>query len=179
MKKVLTIVILAVMLMMVAMTVVNAATSQTLTAELYAIGSKYGMTEAQRVEMERYLRENPLSDADCNRILALAQEADQIMIENGTTDPKSLPADVKAKLKSLANEAADIAGVTLDFGADGVKIKVKETGKTVTVQNYNASKPAYTGNNMNITLVVSAVAVIALAATGITVIARKRLAANA
>ncbi len=177
MKKILTIAILFVMLTMAAMTVVNAATSSTLADELYAIGSKYGMTAAEKVKMERYLSDYPLSNADCDRILALAKEADQIMIDNGTTDYKSLPTDVKNQLKALANEAASIAGVELDFTKDG--IKVYKDGKLIEdiTETTTSGKLAYTGNNN--ALVVSTIAVIALAATGITVATKKRSAANA
>lgn len=77
------------MVMMAVVTVVNADTSSTLVNELYTIGSKYGMTSAEKVKMEKYLSEYPLSDADCNRILALAQQADKIMIANNTTDYKA------------------------------------------------------------------------------------------
>ena len=150
----------------------------TLPDEIYAIGSKYGMTEAQRVEMERYLSQNPLSDADCNRILALAQEADQIMKDNNTTDYHTLPAEMKSKLKSLAVQAADIAGVTLNFGKD--KVDIYKDGKLINVLKFGEDgKLVYTGNETNMTLVVSSVVVIALVATVVTVIVKKRLSANA
>ena len=169
MKKIISIVAIFAILMVGAMSVVNAASSSTLADQLYAIGSKYGMTAADKVKMERYLSDNPLSNNDCNQILAEAQEADKIMQENGTTDYKSLPADVKAQLKSLANEAADIAGVTLDFSADG--IDVFKDGKQIESYSGNSNKLPYTGNN-SIVLVVSSIAVIALVA----VVARKKLA---
>ncbi len=182
MKRVLTVMLVFVMLMTVAMTAVNAATSSTLADQLYAIGSKYGMPASQKVSMERYLADHPLTEAECNEILGLANQADKIMQENGTTDYKSLPADVKAKLKSLANQAASIAGVTLNFTADGIKVFDKD-GKLL--DNYSSNngtsggnKLAYTGNNTNIALVVSSIAVIALAATGVTVATKKRLTAN-
>ncbi len=175
MKKLLTIALLFVMLTMVLVTVVNAATTDTIANELYAIGSKYGMKEAEKVKMEKYLHDYPLSDADCNRILALAQQADQIMKDNNTTSYKSLPSDVKAKLKSLAIEAADIAGVELDFKTDGIDIYKNST----LIESITAStigQLAYTGNNVNIAVVVSSVVAIAMVAT---VVVRKKLAVNA
>ena len=176
MKKTLTIAILAVMLIMTMMTIVNAATSSALPNELYAIGSQYGMRESDRVKMERYLQEYPLSDADCNRILALAQQADQIMKDNNTNNLNDLTGDVKSRLIALANEAAAIAGVTLDFKSD--RIDVYKNGKLIETMTSNDKLP-YTGNETNIALVVSSVAVIALAATGIAVATKKRLVANA
>ena len=176
MKKVLTIAILTVMILMVAMTVVKAATSNTLADELYAIGKEYGMKQADKVKMEKYLAQYPLSDADCNKILELAKQAEAIMIENGTNDYKALPTSVKNQLKDLANQAAEIAGVTLDFKADG--IDVYKDGKLVeSITGDNTGKLSYTGSNVSV--VIASVAVIALAATGITVATKKRLAANA
>ena len=164
MKKFLTIAILFVIIMMSALTVVNAATTDSLPDELYAIGSKYGMTSAEKVKMERYLKDNPLSDDDCNSIVALAKEADQIMKDNNTTDYKALPDDVKTQLRSLAVQAADIAGVTLDFTSDGINIY--KDGKLIeSITSANIGKLAYTGNATNIAIIVSAVAVIAIAAT--------------
>ena len=175
MKKIISIVAIFAILMVGAMSAVNAASSSTLADQLYAIGSKYGMTAADKVKMERYLSENALSNSDCDDILAKAKEADEIMQENGTTDYKSLPADVKAQLKSLANQAASIAGVTLDFKSD--RIDVYKDGKWI--NSFGSSNLVPTGAQDNTALVVSSVAVIALAATAITVATKKRLAANA
>ena len=55
MKKTLTIALLAIITIMALATGVNAATSSTLADELYAKGSKYGMTSADKVKIERYL----------------------------------------------------------------------------------------------------------------------------
>ena len=173
MKKLISIIAIFAMVMVGAMSVVNAATSDTLSDELYAIGSKYGMKADQKVRMERYLSEYPLSESECNEILALANQADKIMQDNNTTDYKSLPSDIKSQLKTLANKAASIAGVELIFKTDC--IEVYKDGKKIDTISMSASggspKLAPTGNN-NIVLVVSSVAVIALA----TVVARKKLA---
>ena len=113
MKKTLTIAILFVMIMMAALTVVNAATSETLADELYAIGSKYGMTSGNKVQMQRYLADHPLTEAECNEILGSAKQAEQIMIENNTTDVNSLSTDVKAKLIDLANKNGGYDNITI------------------------------------------------------------------
>ena len=82
------------------------------------------------------------------------------------------------KRRTIANEAADIAGVTLNFGKD--KIDIYKDGKLINVLKFDGNgKLVYTGNGTNIALVVSSVVVIALAATVVTVIVRKRLSANA
>ncbi len=166
MKKLLTIALLFIMLTMVVMTAVNAATSNNLPDEIYAIGSKYGMKESDKLRMVRYLSDYPLSDEKCNEILALANQADKIMQENGTTDYKSLPTDVKAQLRTLANDAASIAGVTLNFSADG--IEVYKDGKLVESVSESGTLP-YTGNNVNVIAIGSSI----LAIVGLAVIAKK------
>ncbi len=173
MKKLITIAVLFVMVAMLATTIVNAATSDTLQDELYAIGAKYGMKASEKVKMERYLADHPLTEAECNEILALANQADKVMQENGTTDVKSLPADVKAQLKSLANQAASIADVTLDFKSDGVNVYDENGTLLDSISADTLGKLAYTGNSVNVVLVVSSVAVVALAAG---MIARKKFA---
>ena len=160
MKKFVTVAILFVLLIISTFTAVNAATNQTLPDELYAIGANYGMREIDRVKMEQYLRDNPLSDADCNEILSLAKQAEQIMIENNTTDVHSLPADVKIKLRGLAEQAATIAGVTLDFKFD--RIDVYKDGVMINSLSLSGKLP-YTGNTATPIIIASAVAMIAIA----------------
>ena len=179
MKKVLTIALVFVMLMMVAMTVVNAATSETLADELYAIGAKYGMTKGNKIEIERYLKNNPIEEGKCNEILELAKEAQTIMQKNNTTDVRSLGANVKSELLSLANEAAEVAGVksfTFDSKNDKFLV-VGPDGEDYSISVSDALP--YTGNEMNVALVVSSIAVIALAVVVATVATKTRLAANA
>ena len=79
MKKTLTIALLAIITIMALATGVNAATSSTLADELYAKGSKYGMTSADKVKIERYLKENPVTDAQANEIKSVATEAAKIV----------------------------------------------------------------------------------------------------
>lgn len=86
MKKTLTIALLAIITIMALATGVNAATSSTLVDELYAKGSKYGMTSADKVKIERYLKENPVTDAQVNEILAKADEAIAVMEKAGVTN---------------------------------------------------------------------------------------------
>ena len=170
MKKLLTISILAVMLILMTVTGVNATTNSDLAQTLYNIGAKYGMTSGDKLKIERYLADNPVTESEANAIVAKANAAAKIMDEAGTTDYKSLSADKKAELKSLANEAASIVGATLSFTANSVEIY--KDGKLIETIGNNGGKLAYTGNN-NIVLVVSSIAVIALASVAV---ARKKLA---
>ena len=150
MKKTLTIALLAIITIMALATGVNAATSSTLADELYAKGSKYGMTSADKVKIERYLKENPVTDAQANEILAKAQ---------------------KNEIKSVATEAAKIVDLKLVFNKKSVAIYNKDGKLVETVSNTNG-KLAYTGNVVNV--VVLATTVVALVAVS-AVVARKRI----
>lgn len=161
MKKVLTIAILFVMVALMATTVVNATTSANLAEELYNLGSKYGMTSADKVKIERYLADNPVTESEANQIMNKAREATKIMDEAGVTDITKLSQADKNKLVSIANEAASIIGLTLSFKSGGI-IEVYKDGKLIETATLNNGKLAYTGND-NTVLVVSSVAVLALA----------------
>ena len=160
MKKTLTIALLAIITIMALATGVNAATSSTLADELYAKGSKYGMTSADKVKIERYLKENPVTDAQANEILAKADEAIAVMEKAGVTNYDKLTKAQKNEIKSVATEAAKIVDLKLVFNKKSVAIYNKD------------GKLAYTGNVVNV--VVLATTVVALVAVS-AVVARKRI----
>lgn len=171
MKKLLTISILAVMLVLMAVTGVNATTNDNLAETLYNMGAKYGMTTSDRVKIERYLADYPVTEDEANAIVAKAKEAVAVMEAAGVTDYKELTTDQKNQLKSIANEAASIIGVTLVFRTGAVDV-YKDGTLIETATLNNSGKLAYTGNN-NIVLVVSSIAAIALVSVAV---ARKKLA---
>ena len=171
MKKVLTIAILFVMVAMLATSVVNAATTSELVDKIYSMGEKYGLTSADKVRLERFLSDNPVSEEEADQLIAKAEAAVKVMEDAGVTSVSELTTAQKNQLKSIANEAADIVGVTLVFSSS--KVEIYKDGKLVETVTANDDKLAYTGNSINAVLVVSSVAIIALAAV---IVAKKRLA---
>ena len=171
MRKTLVITILFVMVALLATTVVNATSSSELADTLYNLGSKYGMTSADKVKIGRYLADNPVTDDEANQIVAKAEEAVAIMEEAGVTDITKLSTAQKNQLKTIANEAASIVGITISIKA-GV-VEFYKDGKLIETATLNNGKLAYTGNSTNVVLVVSSIAIVALA-TGI--VAKKKLA---
>ena len=167
MKKSLLISILTAVIVMACATLVNAATTATLADELYA---KYGMTSADKVKVERYLSENTVTDEQANAIVAKADEAIAVMEAAGTTDYRKLTDAQKDQVKSIANSAADIIDVKLVFKKNTVEI-YNNAGKLIETIGNNNGKLAYTGNNVNVVLTTSVIAVIALAIT----VATKRI----
>ena len=170
MKKSLLISILTAIIVMTCATLVNAATTATLADELYAKGKKYGMTSADKVKVERYLSENTVTDEQANAIVAKADEAIAVMEAAGTTDYSKLTDAQKDQVKSIANSAADIIDAKLVFKKNTVEI-YNNAGKLIETIGNNNGKLAYTGNNVNVVLTTSVIAVIALAIT----VATKRI----
>ena len=170
MKKTLTIALLAIIAIMAFATVVNAATTSTLADELYSKGAKYGMTSADKVKIERYLAENPVTDAEADKLLAKADEVIAIMEKAGVTSYNKLTDAQKSEVKSIATEAAKEINLKLVFKTRSVEIYNADGKLVETVSNTNG-KLAYTGNTLNIALIASVVSIIAVSA----VIARKKL----
>ena len=166
MKKIISTLILFVMIVALATTLVKAVTASSLVSDLYGLGKKYGATNADKVKAERFVSENPITDAQAQEIYAKAQEAIKVLEEAGATNFKKLNtelnAEQKKKFRAICQEAADIFGVTLTYRNGNVE--VYKDGKLIDVYTFT-DKLAYTGKNVNLVLVVSSVAVIALAAT--------------
>lgn len=176
MKKILTSVLLMVMLVMVVAPFVNAASSDSLADDLYAKLSAYGMTSAEKVKVERYLADNPVTDEQANTILGKADEAIAVMDAEGTKDISSLSKEAKDKIMAIAQEAASTVGLTLVFSSGTVEV-YKDGVLIEAATLSNGDKLVYTGSSINVSLIVAAVAVIALVTT--TVVVRKRMTVGA
>ena len=165
MKKTLIVSILMSIILFVGASVVSASTTETLADELYAKGKKYGMTTADKVRIERYLSENPVTDEQANQIMSKADEAVAVMENAGVTNYNKLTQDKKSELKAIAKETADIVDAKLVFKSGSVEI-YDANGKLIETVAQNNGKLAYTGNNsVNVVLTVSVIAMIALAIT--------------
>lgn len=170
MKKILFATILFVMVAVFATTMVNAATGAELPNLIYEKGAKYGVTEGHKVKMERYLSKHPATDAQADAVMAKVDEVVSVLEKAGVTNIGKLSSADLKKVQDLATEAAAILNVKISW--DGAKVTIYYNGKVEDVLDFN-DKLSYTGNESNIALVVSSVAVVALAAG---FIARKKLA---
>ncbi len=171
MKKLISVAILFVMVMTLATTMVSAVTTATLADELYAIGAKYGVSKAT---IERTIKEVGVTNAQADDVLAKAKEAEAVMQAAGVTNVSQLSQADKDQLVTIANDAASIVGADVSF-KDG-KIAISKDGKTLEVISLSSNGTlAYTGNNVSTVLVVSSIAVLALA----TVFVARRKMANA
>ena len=185
MKKILTISILFVMMVALCTTMVSAVTSAELPDQLFALASKYGATAADKIKIERFLADNTVTDAQAEQIMTKANEAVKIMEEAGVTDVRKLSTEKKNQLKTIANEAASIVGLTLTFEKE--QVKVYKDGKlleTITASSTTSAagsstngttqgaKLVYTGSNSYKVLAIGSVVVVALATIAI---ARKKV----
>ena len=170
MKKVLIATILFVMVAVFATTMVNAATGAELPNLIYEKGAKYGVTEGHKVKMERYLAKHPATDAQADAVMAKVDEVAAVYEKAGVTNMAKLSAADLKKVQDLATEAAAILNVKIAW--DGAKVTIYYEGRVEDVIEFSDKLP-YTGNDTNIALVVSSVAVVALAAG---FIARRKLA---
>lgn len=170
MKKALIATILFVMVALFATTMVNAATGAELPSLIYSKGSKYGVTEAHKVKMERFLEKHPATDAQADAVMAKVDEIVKVMENAKVTSIAKLSSTDLKKVQDLATEAAAILDIKIAW--NGTKVTIYYNGKVEDVLDFS-EKLAYTGNETNIALVVSSVAVVALAAG---FIARKKLA---
>lgn len=174
MKRTLTIALLVVMAVMCFATASYATTSAELADKLYEKGAAYGMTSADKVKIERYLAEYPVTDEEADQVLAKADEAIAVMKEAGVKEYSKLTKAQKTEIKNIAKEAAEIVDVQLVFSTG--KVEVVKDGKIIETVTNNDGKLAYTGNSVNIVLaVVATVAVIALAVAAVS----RRKVANA
>lgn len=173
MKRLFVIVTIAVMLLGILAVSVNAATTDSVN-EIYTIGSKYGMTENDKQQLQNFIDRNEITEAQATKLVEKAKEAEAVMTAAGKTKYSELTTAQKDQLKSIANSAASEVGVSLVFKTNSVE--VWKNGKKLMVITNNEGKLAYTGNTLNIVAItVSSVAAIALAA----VIIKKRIAATA
>ena len=173
-SKLLLITLVFVMLTTIFGVVAQATTNDNLADEVYAKASKYGMTSADKVKIERYLTENPVTEDQANQLMSKLNEAITVMENAGETNYSKLPSATQEQLKNIANSAASIIDVTLVFKPQYNAVEIYKNGKLIETITENNGKLSYTGNNMSVVLGVSVIAIIALA----TVVVVKRKIAD-
>ena len=175
MKKLLAGTLLLVMLIALVATKSMAATNADLieyvTSDHKVAGENVGITAENRVKAKRYLTENPVTDAQADAIIAKGNEIIDLMNKANVSDPSKLSKADKEKFMEIAKEAADILGLKLVFHPNSVDVYDKD-GKLIDTVTLGG-KLVYTGNRVNVVLVISSIAIIALAAG---FVAKKRLA---
>ena len=145
--------------------VANAA-DKSLADQIYTKLAPYGLTQGDRVKMERYIVANDISNEEATAVLAKVDEAIAIMKASGITNIRELSSENLKKIKTLAQEAANIVGLSLIFKISGVEIY--KDGKLVEAIDHTNEKLAYTGNSLNNIIISTSVAALALAVITVT-----------
>ena len=171
MKKTLLITILTIAVLMLTVGGVYASSS-TLGDDLYAKLSVYGMTSGDKVRVERFVKENNVTDEQASSILAKADEAVAIMKAANVTDVKELSKSDLEKVEKIAQEAASVVGATVTYKNNTAE--VYKDGKLVATVVHSNGKLVYTGNQNY--LVVFSVIAIALVVAGLTIVTKRNLA---
>ena len=179
MKKTITIAVLTVVLSLFAVTV-NAATVDDVMAyvkDTHVIaGEEVKLSESQVLRVERYFEEYPITEAHGDALLAKLDEIKATLDEADVKDLNSMSSETKNTVLALANEAADIVGVTLAVDSENQSVSVIKDGKVLdTVSITDEGKLSYTGSSVNVYVLAASIVIIA----GIVLIAKKGLIKNA
>lgn len=128
---------------------VDALTSSELKDKLYQEvtvgGHTFTLSDSQKVIVDRYFRENAITDADATYIGIRVDKAINIVKQEGNVDFKNYPQSTKDALKALVLEINTNTGVKATLTKDGLTVKnfdgtivlidgpVKQTGSNESV----------------------------------------------
>lgn len=155
---------IAMVILIVSGTCVNAAGSDVLlnyAEKSHSIaGKEMALSSADKVKLERFLKDNPISEEEANSVISKAESIIKIANDSGVNNLSKLSKVDKEKIISIANEAAIILGVTLNFSNNSVE--VYKDGRKIEVITLSNEKLAYTGKDTSI-IALSGLAIIAVA----------------
>jgi len=170
MKKLLVFTLLVIMLLAVLVPSVNAATTSELVDKLYSVASKYGATAADKVRLERYFADYPVTEAQADELIAKVNEADSIA--KGVSDSSKLTAAQKTQLTQIANDAGSILNVTLVF--KNGSIEIYKNGALFDTVSFNSGKLQQTGVNISTGVYVSGAILAVVVIAGVVLVVKKR-----
>ena len=131
MKKIKIIVAMLIGIIIMGTANVFAATTNELINEVYSIGSKYGLTNSDKVKIERYLRDNPVTEAEADKLIEKAKEIliplniwnDNYELHSSDTRNNIFVLDFYRKNESKINNKYD--SYSISFGVSNNKIIVQ------------------------------------------------------
>ncbi len=154
--------------LMVGFTNVHAMTEAELQAKLtkaYTInGVTYQADAAQKVQIERYLKENEISASEADFLASQVDEAVAVIAESGAKSISEIPAAYQEKLTAIANKVTDTTGIQFTV-ADGQVVVTDGSGKTILTAGDSMVKKT---NNNNVIVASSLISLV-----GIAFVARK------
>jgi len=150
-------------------TAVNASANDDLLKELsktYTVGGKeISISAADKVKIERYLADNPVTEAEKDTIISKVNAIVDIMNSENVSDPGKLSAAKKTEAMNLAKEAASAIDLKLVMDTNTNTIDVYNAeGKLLESAKIEQGKLSYTGNSSIVYVVVAIIAVAAVVA---------------
>jgi len=150
-------------------TAVNASANEDLLKELsktYTVGGKeISISAADKVKIERYLADNPVTEAEKDTIISKLNAIVDIMNSENVSDPGKLSAAKKTEAMNLAKEAASAIDLKLVMDTNTNTIDVYNAeGKLLESAKIEQGKLSYTGNSSIVYVVVAIIAVAAVVA---------------
>lgn len=180
MKKVLRILLVFALILVCYTTVAKAATTDELIAyasKTFTIaGKQVKLTDGDLIKVKRYIKENPVTESEADRIIAKADQIISIMNAEGVSNPTKLSKSKKDEVLKIAQEAAEITGATLTYDSTNKSITVYKNGKkfeSISLGNY---KLVQTGSDNTAYVVLGATGVVAVIAIATITIYRKKRA---
>ena len=160
MKKILSIAVLAIILLVAMATCVSATTRSEALDQIKSIGAKYGFTSGDEARLERDLNSIGATDEQVVALVSKAEAIAAIFDAAGVTNYDKLTIAQKDEVKAILVEAASSLNATLVFKTKSVEIY--KNGKLVDTVSNNSGKLAYTGNEVNVALIAGITLAIAL-----------------
>ncbi len=116
-------------------------------------GDVVKLSASDIVKIERFLNENEISDNDQNKIIAKLESIVTILDRTGTSNVTKLDDATKEQILNIAQEAANIAGVTLTYNNTDKILSIYQNG--VMVDAFFASPYLKQTGDTNVMIIVS------------------------
>ncbi len=128
-------------------------------------GMSFQLSSANKVKLERFFNENPVTEAQAEQIKSKVDETVSYMESTGATSLSTLTQTQKDTVISKANSAASVVGATISYSSTDKAVTVYDkNGKQVEALSVEDGKLVQTGSSNYQYVVIPAVAIIAIAA---------------
>ena len=85
-------------------------------------GEEFKLTEAQYIEVERYLNNNEISEKDINIISNKMDEAKNIIEDSGAKNISELPSEKKEELMGVVEDISSSTDIKISVNKDSISI---------------------------------------------------------
>lgn len=136
MKKVLSVMLIALVAMFMLGTISNATTESELkeymTSEKTIAGVTYTIRDTDKVKLEKFFANNEITDAQATKVKELMEKVINFMTEDGASDPSKLSSvEKKQQVLSYVREAAAELGLTVSWDATESRLDLYKEGTLV------------------------------------------------